>query len=57
MIVGCVNNFYLDRADKSTIFGMQGLWGLTLTSRRVATFKWTGVKGEKNKWPPFSAEN
>ena len=28
------------RADKSTIFGMRGLWGLTINSGRGATLKY-----------------
>ena len=30
---------YRYRADKSTIFGMGGLWGLTINSGRGATLK------------------
>ena len=42
-IVGSVKvNFlsYRYRVDKSTIFGMRGLWGLTINSRRGATLKY-----------------
>ena len=42
-IVGSVKvNFlsYRYRADKSTIFGMRGLWGLTINSGRGATLKY-----------------
>ena len=42
-IVGSVKvNFlsYLYRVDKSTIFGMRGLWGLTINSGRGATLKY-----------------
>ena len=42
IIVGSVKvNFlsYRYRADKSTIFGMRGLWGLTINSGRGATLK------------------
>ena len=31
---------YRYRADKSTIFGMRGLWGLTINSGRGATLKY-----------------
>ena len=31
---------YRYRADKSTIFGMRGLWGLSINSGRVATLKY-----------------
>ena len=43
LIVGSVKvNFlsYRYRADKSTIFGMRGLWGLTINSGRGATLKY-----------------
>ena len=43
VIVGSVKvNFlrYRYRADKSTIFGMRGLWGLTINSGRGATLKY-----------------
>ena len=41
MIVGCVNNFksYLDRVDKSTIFGMQGTPRFPNGSRRGSTIE------------------
>ena len=42
-LVGSVKvNFlsYRYRADKSTIFGMRGLWGLTINSGRGATLKY-----------------
>ena len=42
-IVGSVKvNFlsYRYRADKSTIFGMRGLWGLTINSGRGAMLKY-----------------
>ena len=42
-IVGSVKVIFLSyryRADKSTIFGMRGLWGLTINSGRVATLKY-----------------
>ena len=42
-IVGSVKvNFlsYRYRADKSTIFGMRGLWGLTIHSARGAMLKY-----------------
>ena len=36
-----VNFFsYRYRVDKSTIFGMRGLWGLTINSGRGATLKY-----------------
>ena len=43
MLVGSVkvNSLsYRYRADKSTIFGMRGLWGLTINSGRGATLKY-----------------
>ena len=43
IIVGSVKvNFlsYRYRADKSTNFGMRGLWGLTINSGRGATLKY-----------------
>ena len=43
MLVGSVKvNFlsYHYRTDKSTIFGMRGLWGLTINSGRGATLKY-----------------
>ena len=43
LVVGSVKvNFlsYRYRADKSTIFGMRGLWGLTINSGRGATLKY-----------------
>ena len=43
LIVGSVKvNFlsYRYRADKSTIFGMRGLWGLTINSGRGAMLKY-----------------
>ena len=42
-LVGSVKvNFlsYRYRADKSTIFGIRGLWGLTINSGRGATLKY-----------------
>ena len=50
-IVGSVKvNFlsYRYRADKSTIFGMRGLWGLTINSGRGATLKYL-KDGRKSK--------
>ena len=47
---------YRYRADKSTIFGMRGLWGLTINSGKGATLKYLkdGRKSKKKKkWPPF----
>ena len=40
---------YRYRADKSNIFGMRGLWGLTINSGRGATLKIyrTAVKAKK----------
>ena len=57
-IVGSVKvNFlsYRYRADKSTIFGMRGLWGLTINSGRGATSKYLqdGHKRQKNKMAAF----
>ena len=54
MIVGSVKvNFfsYLYRVDKSTIFGMRGLWGLTINSGRGATLKYLqdSPKSKKKK--------
>ena len=42
ILVGSVVNFlsYRYRADKSTTFGMRGLWGLTIKSGRGATLKY-----------------
>ena len=43
IIVGSVKVIFLSyryRADKSTIFGMRGLWGLTIYSGRGATLKY-----------------
>ena len=43
LVVGSVKvNFfsYRYRADKSTIFGMRGLWGLTINSGGGATLKY-----------------
>ena len=41
LIVGSVNFLsYRYRANKSTIFGMRGLWGLTINSGRGATMKY-----------------
>ena len=42
--------FYRYRADKSTIFGMRGLWGLTINSERGATLKYLkdGLKSKKS---------
>ena len=39
------------RAEKNTIFGMRGLWGLTINSGRGATLKYLqdGRKSPKNK--------
>ena len=40
-IVGSVNIITVTaRVDKSTIFGMRGLWGLTIYSERGATLKY-----------------
>ena len=42
-VVGSVKvNFlsYRYRADKSTIFGMRGLWGITINSGRGAMLKY-----------------
>ena len=48
-----VNSRY--RVDKSTIFGMRGLWGLTIKSGRGAMLKHlrTAVKAKKNKMAAF----
>ena len=45
----CLQN-YCYRVDKSTIFGMRGLWGLTVISGRGAMLKylWDGRKIHKN---------
>ena len=45
IIVGSATvNFFSNRyiADKSTNFGMGGLWGLTINSGRGATLKYVG---------------
>ena len=60
LLVGSVKvNFlsYRYRADKSTIFGMRGLWGLTINSGRGATLKYLqdGRKNQKSKMAPFLA--
>ena len=42
-VVGSVKVIFLSyryRVDKSTIFGMRGLWGLTINSGRGATLKY-----------------
>ena len=56
-VVGSVKvNFlsYRYRADKSTIFGMRGLWGLTINSGRGTTLKYVdGHKRQKNKMAAF----
>ena len=58
IIVGSVKvNFfsYRYRADKSTNFGMRGLWGLTINSGRGATFgSKLGDSGSRNPfiWVP-----
>ena len=58
IVVGSVKvNFlsYRYRADKSTIFGMRGLWGLTINSGRGATLKYIydGRKSQKTKMASF----
>ena len=41
IIVGSVNRITVTaRVDKSTIYGMRGLWDLTVNSGRVATLKY-----------------
>ena len=43
ILVGSVKVIFLSyryRADKSTIFGMRGLWGLTINYGRGATLKY-----------------
>ena len=46
---------YLYRADKSNIFGMRGLWGLTINSGRGATLKYLkdGCKSQKIRMATF----
>ena len=57
-LVGSVKvNFlsYCYRADKSTIFGMRGLWGLTINSKRGAMLNIyrRAIKAKKKKMAAF----